>query len=169
MRCPSCGERVSRSDEVCWSCGALLRYEEPMGTLQQEMEGKYQPNEWIAKNRRTILMIAIVLVLIVAAMGAIYLFQEITRSSSSGNLRITDYTYGNVDEGVWFAIYIKNDGSWRESRTVIAEVSTSSGIYTNATDVEVDPGATVARYIFIPLPPGENQGGYQTDCYFSLF
>jgi hypothetical protein len=169
VRCPSCGERVSRGDEVCWSCGALLRYEEPRGTLQQEMEGRYQPNEWIAKNGRVILAIGVALGLIVAALGAIYLIQEITRSSSSGNLRITDYTYGNVDEGVWFAIYVKNDGSWRDSRTVIAEVSTPSGIYTNNTEVEADPGTTVAKYIFIQLPPGENQGNYQTDCYLSLF
>jgi hypothetical protein len=169
VRCHFCGERVSRGDETCWNCGIMLRYEEPRGTLQEEMQRKYEPNEWVSRNLKTILAIGIALGIILATLGAIFLFQEMNRSATSGNLSITDYIYGEVDDSVWFAIYIKNDGISFDSRTVIAEVITPSGTYTNSVKVGADAGAVASGYILVELPPGENQGNYQTDCYLSLF
>lgn len=169
VRCHFCGERVSRNDETCWNCGAILRYGGPRGTLQEEMQSRYDPNEWITRNMRAIIAIGVVLVVILAALGAVYLFQEMNESTTSGNLSITDYIYGEVDDDVWFAVYIKNDGSWWDSRTVIAEVITPSGTYTNSIEVGADPGTVGSGYILVDLPPGENQGSYQTDCYLSLF
>lgn len=169
VRCHFCGERVSRKDETCWNCGVLLRYEEPSGTLQGEMQRRYEPNEWIDRNMKTFIAIGVVVAIILAGLLAVLLFQEANRSTTSGGMRITDYIYGEVEDDVWFAVYVMNDGDSWDSRTVIAEVTTSSGTYTNHIMVGTDPGTMGSGYILVHLPEGENHGEYQTDCYFSLF
>jgi len=168
-------------DETCWNCGALLRFYEPKGTLQQEIEGgykrqrtlqqemesRYQPNEWIERNKGALIAIGVALILVVVGVGALFVYQEVTKSSTSGSLRIDGYSYGEIPEGVWFAAYVKNDGFWWASGTLIAEVETTWGTFTNSTEVGSDAMNTVSSYILVEIPVMESVEILNVHCYLS--
>ena len=111
MRCPSCGEKVSRSDETCWRCGTILRYEEPRGTLQDEIIRGSKPRQSIDFTKALISIAVIIMVTILTA-AAVLLIQEEEISIPSGRMVVVDYTCGEVDDSIWFAVYIKNAVSY---------------------------------------------------------
>jgi hypothetical protein len=114
--------------------------------------------------RRALRIIGVVGIVLLIGMGSLFIVQELSHTTILGGMNITDYTFGEMDEGVWFAIYVKNSGFSYDTCRVTAEVTTPSSIYSNSTMIGVSPGQLNAAYLLVELPPDET-GPFDIECH----
>jgi hypothetical protein len=174
MKCPSCGSGVSRSDETCWSCGTLLRFEEPENTLQssmqEEQKSTYAFKVELPKNISLFIgLIALVMLILIGMLIAIISFGNITEGPQTvHNLGITEYHTTEYYDQIWFFITVENKGTVISHGTLVAEVMSNQGTYTGAQYISVAPNDSDVVMILVQLPDNVESGSYLTSCYFQV-
>ncbi|NYT12509.1 MAG: hypothetical protein GKC03_08200 [Methanomassiliicoccales archaeon] len=171
MKCPNCGKDVSRSDETCWSCGTLLRYGEPKGTLQSSMQGKWMriflPEIELPKNISLFIgLVALVMLILIGTLMAIIFFSYTTEGpQTTNNLTITEYHTNEYYDQIWFFITVENKGTVISHGTLVAEVMSNQGTYIGSQYISVAPGDNDIIMVIVQLPNNIESGSYMTSCH----